>query len=223
MILHTLCHLVPTVYIQPNWSAVGLHSIVISRLKVVTSKLKRIRTFQKGRFPQPSGSKTQSLLSVNDNKAASAPNRLWRNLARLDSLQPPNFLRSRGAEASITSANGLGQHFSNPPDDRLWLTDPSLLPPPKVCSLARDCVSRDPDVHSPHLQTANGVSPTKFLSCLPSTLSCPHFSSTSVPICPSFQSRHLDNVLSSCEHYLPTDGKLVISVLINERVCSVFP
>ncbi|OON18384.1 hypothetical protein X801_05763, partial [Opisthorchis viverrini] len=105
----------------------------------------------------PPGSNKQSLLSVNDNKAASTPNRFWRNLARLDSLQPTNFPRSRGAEASVTSANGLGQHFLNPSDDRLRLTDPSLLPPPKVCSLARDCVSRDPGVHSPHLQTANGT------------------------------------------------------------------
>ncbi|TGZ67178.1 hypothetical protein CRM22_004955 [Opisthorchis felineus] len=110
----------------------------------------------------PPGSNKQNVLSVNDNKAASTPSRFWRNLARLDSLQPPNFPRSRGSEASITSANGLGQHFLNPSDDRLRLTDPSLLPPPKVCSLARDCVPRDPGVHSPHLQTANGVSPTQF-------------------------------------------------------------
>ncbi|KAF7232645.1 hypothetical protein EG68_08413 [Paragonimus skrjabini miyazakii] len=113
----------------------------------------------------PSGG-TQTLLSITDNNVATTPHRLWRKLARpydaIAAFKPPDFPRSRGAVAPISNVNGLGPQLLHPSDDRLLLSDSSVLSPPKICCIARDCVSVDSNVPGPQLQTTNGVNQTQF-------------------------------------------------------------
>ncbi|TPP58207.1 Enhancer of polycomb protein [Fasciola gigantica] len=96
----------------------------------------------------------------------SAPHRVWKKLARpcgvVEPLQPSEFARSRAGDASSMNSNGFGARSLHSSDDRLLLTDPSVLSPPKTFGLARDCIPRDPKVPGPQLQTANGVSPSHF-------------------------------------------------------------
>ncbi|KAA3676629.1 enhancer of polycomb-like protein [Paragonimus westermani] len=114
----------------------------------------------------PSGGTQQTLLSITDNNVAPAPHRLWRKLARpydaIAAFKPPEFPRSRGAVAPISNVNGLGPQLLHPSDDRLRLSDSSVLSSSKMCCIARDCISVDPSVPGPQLQTANSVSQTQF-------------------------------------------------------------
>ncbi|KAF6777429.1 hypothetical protein AHF37_03594 [Paragonimus kellicotti] len=114
----------------------------------------------------PSGGTQQTLLSITDHNVATTPHRLWRKLARpydaIAAFKPPDFPRSRGAVAPISNVNGLGPQLLHPSDDRLLLSDSSVLSPPKMCCIARDCVTVDSSVPGPQLQTTNGVSQTQF-------------------------------------------------------------
>lgn len=72
---------------------------------------------------------------------------------------------ARSAVGSVTSGGSpakLVRRQLRTVDDRLRLSEPSVLSPPKVRFLTRDCVSRDANVSGPQMPTTNGVNRTPF-------------------------------------------------------------
>ncbi|CAL8106431.1 unnamed protein product [Calicophoron daubneyi] len=100
-------------------------------------------------------------------KSVQLPSRVWAKLNRpyptTQPLKQPQFpIRPRGSETSIGIPNGLGSRLVRSAEDRILLTDPSVLPSSKLCCLTRDCVSREPKVSGPQLQATNGVNHSQF-------------------------------------------------------------
>ncbi|CAH8514582.1 unnamed protein product [Schistosoma rodhaini] len=103
---------------------------------------------------------SQAMLVQKPSNSLVSTHRLWRKLARPYgvTLQPSEFPRSPSVDVSFSNSNGNGLSST---DNRMLLTDPSVLPPPKVRCLTRDCGSRDSKVPGPQLHVTNGVSPTQ--------------------------------------------------------------
>ncbi|VDO75335.1 unnamed protein product, partial [Schistosoma curassoni] len=103
---------------------------------------------------------SQAILVPKPSNSLVSTHRLWRKLARPYgvTLQPSEFPRSHSVDVSFSNSNGNGLSST---DNKMLLTDPSVLPPPKVRCLTRDCGSRDSKVPGPQLHVTNGVSPTQ--------------------------------------------------------------
>ncbi|KAH8861358.1 Enhancer of polycomb like [Schistosoma japonicum] len=103
---------------------------------------------------------SQAMLVPKPNNSLVSTHRLWRKLTRPFevALQPSEFPRPPRADVTFSNSNGNGLPST---DNRMLLTDPSVLPPPKVRCLTRDCGSRDSKVPGSQLRVTNGVSPTQ--------------------------------------------------------------